>query len=221
MPIVAIPSDYFSGGRNIAEDPDSNRELADLINELITQCNSNESGVGGMDTDGVANVSGVAGASCSLALDQLATDIGALTTGDIADASSMGLADLTACIDALDGRAGSFISDENLAVAATVTERRFVATADGVIERFGAQAAGAAAAGESCDCDVQINGVTALTATAMVDNAAATGYVTGTVDPTANTFTAGDVITVVKTYVAGGAPAPMTDICAPVQVRLT
>ena len=221
MPIVSIPNDYFSGQRNIAEDPDSDRELADLINELIALANANESAIGGVDTDGVANVSGVAGATCSLALDQLNGDIGGLDSDAIADASGMGLASVSAALDALDGRAGSFIDDLNLAVAATVTERRFVATADGVIERFGAQAAGAAAAGESCDCDVQINGATALTATALVDNAAGTNYVAGTVDPAANTFTAGDVITVVKTYVAGGGAAPMTDICAPVHVRLT
>lgn len=251
MPVTSVPKDWFSGGSNIAPDPDTARQLAELLNEIITLTNSNESAIGALDTDAVANASGVAGATCSAALDQLATDIGALDSDaianasgvagasvsaalnqlatdigalgsdDIADDSGMGLASVTACLDALDGRAGSFVSDENLAVAATVTERRFVATADGVIDRFGAQAATGAAAGESTTCDVQINGVSALTAAVVLDDAAGVGYVAGAVDVAANTFTAGDVITVVKTYVAGGAPTPMADICAPVQARLT
>ena len=40
MAIELIPTDYFSGQANIAEDPDSDRELADLIREL--QAASNE-----------------------------------------------------------------------------------------------------------------------------------------------------------------------------------
>jgi hypothetical protein len=38
--INVISREYFSGGRNIAEDPDAKRELADLIIELQTAVNA-------------------------------------------------------------------------------------------------------------------------------------------------------------------------------------
>lgn len=38
--IDVIPKDYFSGQKNIAEDPDSKRELADLIIELEEAVNA-------------------------------------------------------------------------------------------------------------------------------------------------------------------------------------
>lgn len=46
MPIIVITKDYFSGGRNITEDPDSKRELADLIIEAQTAINANTLAVG-------------------------------------------------------------------------------------------------------------------------------------------------------------------------------
>jgi len=221
MALSTIGDNYFAGGRNIVPDPDANKELADLINEMIAQINANESAVGSVGTDDVSNDSGVAGATATAALDQLATDIGALGSDDIANDSGVTGATASAALDTLDARAGTIVDDESLAVAATVTEHRFTATADGVIERFGAKAETAAAAGESCAVDVQINGTTALTAPVTLDDTAGTNYTAGTVDAAANTFTAGDVITVVKTYTAGGTPTPMTDISAPIQARLT
>jgi hypothetical protein len=50
MPITPITSDYFSGGRNVTSDPDSKRELADLIIEVQNACNANESAVSGAVT---------------------------------------------------------------------------------------------------------------------------------------------------------------------------
>lgn len=38
--ISVIDREYFSGGRNLTEDPDAKRELADLIIELQTTANA-------------------------------------------------------------------------------------------------------------------------------------------------------------------------------------
>lgn len=46
FPIDLIPRDYFSGGRNLVEDPDSKRELGDLVIEVQARCNALLSGVG-------------------------------------------------------------------------------------------------------------------------------------------------------------------------------
>lgn len=46
QPIALIPRDYFSGGRNLVEDPDSKRELGDLVIEIQTRCNDLAAGVG-------------------------------------------------------------------------------------------------------------------------------------------------------------------------------
>jgi len=93
----------------------------------------------------------------------------------------------------------------------------------GTIAAFGAEiaaAGGVAAAGESMTFDVTIGGVSALTAVVTIDDSIAVGTpVAGTIDTTANTFAAGDLIEVIRTYAAGGAPTPMTDTFATVTLQ--
>jgi hypothetical protein len=97
------------------------------------------------------------------------------------------------------------------AVAATATTTLFIAPAAGTIKGLLAVAGTAAAAGESMTCDVQIGGVTALTSVATLDDAAGTTAQTAVVNAAADDFVAGNVITVVRTYVAGGGPTPMAN----------
>ena len=93
--------------------------------------------------------------------------------------------------------------------AATLTDTVLVAPQAGIIASFMAIAATTAASGESMVCDIKINGTTALTTTADLDDAAGTTATPGVVDAAAAAFVAGDVITIVRTYTAGGGPTPM------------
>jgi len=105
------------------------------------------------------------------------------------------------------------------AVAATATDVVMIAPAAGQITIAQAVAGTAANAGESMDCDVQINGVSALSAAIPLDNAAGTNVQTSPLGA-AVTFAQGDLISVVRTYVAGGGAAPMADTLVDIGYRL-
>jgi hypothetical protein len=113
-------------------------------------------------------------------------------------------------------KAGSFVDSEDQAVAGTTNIRRFIATQAGTIDRFMAQAGTGAGVGEDTTCDVLINAISALSAVAVVDQAAGTTAQAGTVNLAANAFVAGDIITVTQTYTPG-TPTPMTNIMTSIQ----
>jgi len=98
MAITPITTDYFSGGRNITEDPDAKRELANLIIEAQNACNANETLAGahaarhitgGGDTIASAVSGGAAGlmtGADKLAHDTVVSD--AIRDGDFAGAAN-------------------------------------------------------------------------------------------------------------------------------------
>ncbi|NIV93801.1 hypothetical protein GWN42_13630 [candidate division KSB1 bacterium] len=97
------------------------------------------------------------------------------------------------------------------AVAATATEIAFVATGSGSILDGKCAVLTAAAAGESMVIDVKINGTTCLQATTTIDDSSGTTAEDLNIDDTANDLAAGDIVTIERTYTAGGGPTPMTD----------
>lgn len=97
------------------------------------------------------------------------------------------------------------------AVAATASDHAFIAPGAGRITAVQGFPGAAAAAGESMTIDAHIGGVSALTAVGTIDNASGLTVVAGTIDPAANTFAQGDVITFERTYVAGGGPTPIVN----------
>jgi len=105
-------------------------------------------------------------------------------------------------------------------VAATATTRVFRAVTDGTIESFAAETGDVAAAGESMDLDIQIDGVSALVSPVTIDDSILTATpVDGVIDTGANTYVAGDLIEIVRTYVAGVGPTPMTNTIATVAFK--
>jgi hypothetical protein len=95
--------------------------------------------------------------------------------------------------------------------AASATVRSFVASGTGVITGVYAAAGATAAAGESLTVDVQINGVSCLSSVITLDAAATTVAQAGTIDTAADDIAAGDIITVVFAYTAGGGPTRIVD----------
>jgi len=100
------------------------------------------------------------------------------------------------------------------ATAASLDIDVMIAQQDGTIESFKAVSGATAAAGESMTVDVQIGGVSALTAAITLDAAATTVVQSGTIDTAANSFSAGDIISIVRVYTAGGGPTPMVNTLA-------
>ncbi|MFA4971259.1 MAG: hypothetical protein WC683_01515 [bacterium] len=124
----------------------------------------------------------------------------------------------TARLAAID--AGRSQADSRQLAAATETMRVFRALAAGTIVACSAETGTAAAAGESMTFDVQIAGVSALTGVITVDDTTVIDTpVAGVVDAAANAFAAGELITVVRTYVAGGGPTPMRDTVCDIEVQ--
>jgi hypothetical protein len=97
----------------------------------------------------------------------------------------------------------------NQATAATLTEQYISETA-GKIQALSVVIAATPGVGESLVVDVQNNGVSLLTAPATLDSATS-GKGVKSLPVIANSFiAAGDVITFIRTYTAGGAPALAT-----------
>jgi len=118
--------------------------------------------------------------------------------------------DLARLIRGLQGAAGARASSYQ-ATAATAAEVVMIAPAAGFIESVKAVAGAGAAAGESLTVDVKINGTTVLTAAIVLDAAAGTDVKSGTLDSAAIEFAADDLISVERTYVAGGGPTPIVN----------
>ncbi len=97
------------------------------------------------------------------------------------------------------------------AVAATAEETVMIAPSAGVIRSVKAVAGTTAAAGESMTVDVKINGTTVLTGVVTLDDTAGTTVQSGTLDSLAIAFAENDLITVARTYTAGGGPTPMAN----------
>lgn len=97
------------------------------------------------------------------------------------------------------------------AVAATSNDVAFISPGAGSITAFRCVPQVGAGAGESMTCDVEIGGVSALSVTAVMDQASALTVVTGTVNGAANTLAAGDAVTVDRVYIAGAAAMVETD----------
>lgn len=106
-------------------------------------------------------------------------------------------------------------------LANAIAARSFRAPKAGTIEECFAEvppSALAAGVGESMTFDITINGVTCLTAPILIDDTILAGVpVVGAIDPAANAFAAGDLIEVIRTYVAGA--AAMTETVASVSAR--
>jgi hypothetical protein len=242
--IVQIEADHFTGQQNIAASPvTAERDLAKLIIELQAQQAVADSHV--LSTSNPHTVT-----LAQLGLDQpfdykgsvtLAADFptaaavetgwfytvaGNVTDND-ATKTNTGLSFIAGDEIVWDGttwvtlgraKPGNIVHEQ--AVAATLTSQMMIAPAGGSITSLQAFAGTAAAAGESMTVDVTINGVTALSAVATIDDAATTTVVEGTIDAAANDFVRGDVIAIVRTYVAGGGPTPMADTVVSVAYEL-
>lgn len=93
------------------------------------------------------------------------------------------------------------------AAAATLTDISVVETA-GDIQALTLTVAGLPAAGESLTVDVQKNSVSVLAAPVVFDSTATSKQ--KVFSPTANNpWKVGDILTVIRTYVAGGGPTPI------------
>lgn len=91
--------------------------------------------------------------------------------------------------------------------AASGTDTQVVEVAGDIMDLV-VTAAGVPAAGESLTIDVQKNGVSVLTAPLVFDSTA--GGKQKKFTPNANNpWKAGDLLTVIRTYVAGGGPTPI------------
>lgn len=116
--------------------------------------------------------------------------------------------------------AGRQMSESYQLAAATETLRVYRALEAGQILRVAAEVGTAAAAGESMTLDVEIAGVSCLTAPITIDDTTVIDTpVAGVVNPLAVAFAAGDLIRVVRTYVAGVGPTPMQDTVATIETQ--
>jgi hypothetical protein len=95
------------------------------------------------------------------------------------------------------------------AAAATLTDTS-VLEVSGDVQALGITYAGVPAVGESLTVDIQKNGVTILTTPLVVDSTVGAGVKQKSFSLAASqTFKPGDIVTVIRTYVAGGGPTPI------------
>jgi hypothetical protein len=95
----------------------------------------------------------------------------------------------------------------NQAVAATATDVQVI-DVSGKVQALSVVVGTLPAAGESLTVDVHKNGVTILTTPAVLDNTMTNKL--RALTPVANTsFAVGDRVSVIRTYAAGGGPAPI------------
>jgi len=140
-------------------------------------------------------------------------------TGERAGEDTRSLEDLIRELQTAVNSGGIVPVTDDQRTAATETRTAFIAPADGEIIGCAAYPQAGAAAGESETVDIQIGGVSALTAVITLDDTTGTNLVVGALNPAAVAFAQGDIVTIVRTYVAGGAPTPMTGIAATVAAR--
>jgi hypothetical protein len=116
--------------------------------------------------------------------------------------------------------AGRSHADSRQLAAASEVLRVLRPRANGRIVAVAAETGTVAAAGESMTFDVQVSGATVLSAVITIND----GVVIDT--PVAGTlvaspiFTAGQLITAVRTYVAGGGATPMRDTVVDIELQL-
>jgi len=118
-------------------------------------------------------------------------------------------ADVATNTAAVTGGKGPFVDTEEVAGALAggpTTINAFIAPAAGTITAVYSKLGTACAAGQTVDIDVQIGGVSALTAATQHDNTDGTNAVAASIDGTADDFVAGDLITVIHTEANGGGP---------------
>ena len=225
MAITLTPLGTFDGGNGVQEVNyalGETRKMDGIIRELQTQVNTNETDITGLGTPldykGAISLPGEFPAPGDV--EDAWTY---LITADVTDSdgtkTNTGQSFKTGDEIVWNGtdwtRLGRKVtqlthSDEQ-AAASTETTFAFLALRAGAINDVIAVAETAAAAGEDMAIDVQINGVTCLTSAIVLDDTAGTTPQVGTVDTAANTLARGDIVTIVRTYTAGGAPTPMAN----------
>ncbi|MFA4971258.1 MAG: hypothetical protein WC683_01510 [bacterium] len=145
--------------------------------------------------------------------------IGQLVSHDVRDA----IVDAAAAVaDIAAGRGPGAKSDivAGALVGGPTTVNSFIAPAAGTILSAAAALGTGCAAGETVTIDVQIGGVSCLTAPYVINAASGTGVEQGAVDPAADDFVAGDLITVIWTQADAGGPTS-ADLFHSIGWRLT
>ncbi len=180
--------------------------------------------------NGANTINGVAGAWNIISnygyamVEAVQNGAGPATFGWVIVASDAASAAATARLAAIG--AGRSHMDSRQGAAATETIRTFRAIAPGTIIGVTAEDGVVAAAAESMTLDVQIvpagggAGVSCLTAPVTLDNAVPIDTpVAGVLDPAAVAFATGDLVAVVRTYVPGGAPTPMSATVCDIELQ--
>jgi len=125
--------------------------------------------------------------------------------GQLFDGSIRGVID-----DVAQGRGPAAKTDTvaGALVGGPTTVNSFIAPAAGSVLSVAARVGTTCVAGQTVTIDVQIAGVTCLTAPYVIDNADGTNVVQGAVDPAAGVadFAAGELITVIWTEANAGGP---------------
>lgn len=232
MAITLTPVGTFDGGNGIQEVNyalGETRKMDGIIREIQTQVNTN-------DTDIAANAAAIVGLGTPLDYKGAISLPGEFPTAAAVEDGWTYLitADVTDSDGTKTNTGQSFKTGDEVvwngtdwtrlgrkvtqlthsdvqAAASSETTFAFLAMRAGAINDVIAVAETAAAAGEDMAIDVQINGVTCLTSAIVLDDAAGVTPQVGTVDTAANTLARGDIVTIVRTYTAGGGPTPMAN----------
>lgn len=236
MATVLTPLDTFKGGAGIVDANQAvgeDRDLATTLREVQTLANAVEASVGGITSpfQYIGDINAAADFPLIVDVEKGwfytvstgCTDNGGATrtnTGRVFVAGDEIV--WTGTTWTLLGRSGrTFTPAIDLqAVAADATTNSFIAPAAGTILGVYAKSGATAAVGESMTFDVQIAGVTCLTAPISIAPAQTTVAQAGTL-AAAVSFTAGQVITIIRDYTAGGGPTPMVNTLVSIFAQLT
>ena len=231
MTVTTVPTRHFEGGGGITNKAAGGdvRDLATILNQVIAAANTNESDITtlegtvtglGTPLDLKGSISSNSDFPTAAAVETGWTYIiAADVTDDDATKTNSGATFKAGDEIVWNGtdwtRLGRRVTElthsDEQTTAANLTSFAFMAMRAGKIKDVAAVAGTGAAADEDMAVDVQINSVSCLTAAITLDNAAGTTLQSGTIDAAANTIARGDLITIVRTYTAGGAPTPMAN----------
>lgn len=226
MTVTTVPTGHFKGGRALTQAPavgSDVRSLDTILQQVIAQVNAGQSSVvipiaAAADFPLLAAV--IPGQIYRVTVG--CTDNVALhtATGQVFVAGDEIIWNGTNWT--LLGRSGRTFSPaiDLQAVAADATTTSFIAPAAGTILGVYAKSGATAAAAESMTFDVKIAGVTCLTAPISIAAAQTTVAQAGTL-AAAVSFTAGQVITIVRDYTAGGGPTPMVNTLVSIFAELS